>query len=195
MSADVQLGRAALLVLDVQNDIVAATPDVEPVLSNMQRALAAGRARGLPISYVTVSFRGDYSDAPWKTHPLYQMVREHRMVLANGIGGAIHSAVAPRQDEPVFNKTCVNAFTTTRLQQHLQILDVNTLLVMGLWTNFVVEATTRHGSDIGYRMVVLSDCCASNSLNNHDFAMRETMPNFATIIDSSALVAILANAN
>jgi nicotinamidase-related amidase len=85
----------------------------------------------------------------------------------------------------------VNAFVTTRLQQHLQILDVKTLIVMGLWTNFVVEATTRHAADIGYRVIVVSDCCASNSLKNHDFAVGEILPNFATMMDSSELLAAL----
>jgi nicotinamidase-related amidase len=187
-SPEIEFGRTAVLVLDVQNDIVAATPDVEPVLDNMQRVLAAVRGRGLPITYVTVSFREDYADAPWKTHPLYQMVREYKMVLTGTPGGTIHPTVAPHENEPVFNKTCVNAFVTTRLQQHLKILDVHTLIVMGLWTNFVVEATTRHAADIGYRVVILSDCCASNSLSNHDFAMREILPNFATITDSPELV-------
>jgi len=195
MTAAIEFRRATLLVLDVENDIVAATPDVEPVLLNMQRVLAAVRDRGLPISYVTVSFRDDYSDAPWKTHPLYQMVREYKMVLASTPGGEIHSAVAPQQNEPVFNKTCVNAFVTTRLQQHLQILDVNTLIIMGLWTNFVVESTTRHAADIGYRVIVLSDCCASNSLKNHDFTIREILPNFGTIMNSSQLLADLARSD
>jgi nicotinamidase-related amidase len=87
MTAAIEFERATLLVLDVQNDIVAATPDVEPVLANMERVLAAVRDRGLPISYATVSFRDDYSDAPWQTHPLYKMVREYKMVLANTPGG------------------------------------------------------------------------------------------------------------
>jgi nicotinamidase-related amidase len=46
---------------------------------------------------------------------------------------------AARPDELVINKTCVDPFLTTNLGQAPINFDVNTLVLIGLWTNFVVE--------------------------------------------------------
>jgi nicotinamidase-related amidase len=169
----------------MENDIVAATPNVEPVLNNVNRVLDTARDKSVSVVYVTVSFTEGYPDAPVKTHPLYQMVSENRMVLAAESGGQIHASVKPKPNELVLNKTSVDPFTTTRLAQHLRILDVDTVVVMGLWTNFVVESTTRTAGDYGYRVVVVRDACASNTEENHEFAIANILPMFATIADSA----------
>ncbi len=52
---------------------------------------------------------------------------------------------------------------------------------MGLWTNFAVESTARTAADMGYRVVIVQDACASNSDENHGFAITNILPMFATI--------------
>ncbi len=185
MTLELDPRRTAVLPLDLQNDIVAATPNVEPILKNVNSVLDSARDRKVPVVYVTVSFTEGYPDAPVKTHPLYQMVSENRMVLAAESGGQIHASVTPKQDELVLNKTCVDPFVTTRLAQHLQMLDVNTIVVMGVWTNFAVEATARTAADMGYRVIVVRDACGSNSDENHEFSMSNLMPMFATVVDAA----------
>jgi len=182
MKLELDLRRTAVLPVDLQNDIVAASENVEPALQNASSVLQAARSSGVPIVHVTVSFSDGYRDAPVATHPLYKMVSENRLVLASEEGGKIHASVAPKQDELVLNKTGVDPFLTTRLAQHLRILDVNTLLLMGVWTNFAVEATARTAADLGYRVIVVRDACASNSDENHKFSMTNLMPMFASVI-------------
>ena len=185
MSLELDPRRTAVLLLDFQNDLVDATPNVETVLKNVQSVLDAARDRNAPVVYITVSFTEGYTDAPVKTHPLYQMVSENRMVLAAGSGAEIHASVSPKQDELVLNKTGVDPFVTTRLAQHLKILDADTIVVMGLWTNAAVESTTRTAADMGYRVVVVRDACASNSDENHEFSMSNVMPMFATVVNTA----------
>lgn len=38
---------------------------------------------------------------------------------------------------------------------------VDTLLVTGVATNLTVEQTARHGTDLGFRVLVVGDCCAA----------------------------------
>ena len=192
MTLELDLRRTAVLPLDFMNDIVAATPNVEPVLNNANTVLDAARDHDVPVVYVTVSFTEGYPDAPVKTHPLYRMVSENRMVIAAESGGEIHASVTPKQNELVLNKTSVDPFVTTRLAQHLKILDVNTIIIMGLWTNFAVEATARSAADLGYRVVVVRDACGSNSDENHEFSMSNLMPMFATVVDAAELCEALS---
>ncbi len=185
MTLELDPRRTAVLPLDFQNDIVALTPNVEPILENVKSVLDAARDQNVAVVYITVSFTEGYPDAPVKTHPLYRMVSENQMVLAAKSGGEIHSSVKPKQNELVLNKTCVDPFVTTRLAQHLQMLDVNTIVIMGVWTNFVVEATARTAADMGYRVIVVRDACGSNSDENHEFSMSNLMPMFATVVDAA----------
>jgi nicotinamidase-related amidase len=180
MTLELDPRRTAVLPLDVQNDIVAMTPNVEPILNNVKSVVDAARGRDVPVVYVTVSFTEGYPDAPVKTHPLYKMVSENRLVLAAGSGAEIHASVAPKQDELVLNKTSVDPFVTTRLAQHLQIVGADTIVIMGFSTNFVVESTARTASDMGYRVVV-RDACGGRSDEDHEYSMSNFMPMFATI--------------
>ena len=131
MALSIDPRRTAILAMDLQNDIVNATPTGAQVLANIRRVLEAGRQKQVPIVYVTVSFRDDYSDAPG-AHPLFQMVKQNAMLRTGTSGAEVHSEVKPLPHEPVLNKTCVNPFLTTNLQQLLHSLDANTLILMGL---------------------------------------------------------------
>ena len=180
MALNIDLTRTAILPMDFQNDIIGGTPNVEPVLANARQVLDAGRQKQVPIIYITVSFREDYRDAP-SSSPMFQMVQQNGMVRAATPGAAIHDTLTPQANELVLNKTCVNPFLTTNLQQVLHSLDINTLILMGLWTNYVVEATVRHASDIGHRVIVVREGCASNAEENHNFAMDQIFPTLATV--------------
>ena len=180
MALDIDLFRTAILAMDFQNDIVGGTPNVEPVLDNARLVLDAGRRKQLPIIYITVSFRQDYGDAP-SSSPLFQMIQQNGIIQVGTPGAAIHADLTPQANELVLNKTCVNPFLTTNLQQVLHSLDVNTLILMGLWTNYVVEATARHASDMGHRVIVVREACASNSQENHDFAIEQILPTLSTV--------------
>ena len=180
MALSIDPKRTAILAMDLQNDIVNATPTGTQVLANIRRVLEAGRQKQVPIVYITVSFRDDYRDAP-VAHPLFQMVKQNAMLRVGTSGAEVHAEVKPRSHEPVLNKTCVNPFLTTNLQQLLHSLDANTLMLMGLWTNYVVEATARHASDMGHRVIVVREGCASNTEENHNFSMQQILPTVATV--------------
>lgn len=182
MALTLDLKRTAVLAMDLQNDIVSATPGVAEtkVLPNIRRVLDVSRRKQVPVIHITVSFRSDYRDAPGAS-PLFQMVRQNKMLRAGTPGAEIHPDVRPQENEPVLNKTCVDPFLTTGLDQLLHSLDASTLVLMGLWTNYVVEATARHAADLGYRVIVVRECCASNTDENHSFAVTHILPSVATV--------------
>lgn len=68
----------------------------------------------------------------------------------------------PLPGEPVLHKTSHNAFTTTNLQQRLTAASVDELVVCGIRTEQCVETTTRLGSDLGYRMVFVTDATTTD---------------------------------
>jgi nicotinamidase-related amidase len=62
----------------------------------------------------------------------------------------------------------------------------------GVATNFVVESTAREGSDLGYEVLVVRDCCTANSEEAHEAALNTSLPFLATFTDSDEVIAALS---
>ena len=67
----------------------------------------------------------------------------------------------------------------------------NLNLLAGIATNWVVESTTRYGAEPGYDITVLEDCCQGFSDELRNFAIKETLPYYATIMKSKDFIAAL----
>lgn len=184
--------RTAVLLLDVQNDLVPITAGLREnrVLQNMASVLGLARRRKAAVIHVTASVRPDFLDLP-KDNPLWDGLRKARQLIIGTKGARIHRAVKPLKSELVLNKTCVDPFLTTHLGQALQNADANTLIIMGLWTNYVVEATARHASDVGYRVFVVKDACAGNTVENHEFAIGRILPTICYVVSTRDILAAL----
>ena len=185
--------RTAVLLLDVQKDLIDITPGLKQnrVIENMAGVLKASRRRKLPVIHITASVRADFLDLP-KDNPLWDGLRKKRQLIIGTKGAAIDRRVKPLKNELVLNKTCVDPFLTTNLGQALQNADANTIILMGLWTNYVVEATARHASDLGYRVFLVREACASNTVENHEFALNKILPTICYVVSVQDVLAALA---
>ena len=183
MKLKIDTRRTAVLLLDVQKDLVDITPGLKQnrVIENMASVLKAARRRKLPVIHITASVRADFLDLP-KDNPLWDGLRKKRQLIIGTQGAAIDPRVKPLKNELVLNKTCVDPFLTTNLGQALQNADANTIILMGLWTNYVVEATARHASDMGYRVFLVREACASNTVENHEFALNKILPTICYVV-------------
>ncbi len=85
--------------------------------------------------------------------------------LEEGSDGAeIMDPVRPVGDEIVIQKRAPNSFLRTDLEQRLRALDVQEIVLVGMMTSMCVDATTRAGADLGFRMTLVPDACAAPSL-------------------------------
>jgi biuret amidohydrolase len=193
MKARIDPKRTAVLVLDVQNDLVRITPGIREnrVLEHIAAVVKAARRGKVPVIHITASVRADFRDIP-RDNPLWDGLRKSRQLIYGTKGAAIHPKVRPLKSELVLNKTCVDPFLTTNLGQALQNHDVNTVILTGLWTNWVVEATARHASDMGYRVFIARESVASNTFANHDFAINRILPTICYVVSTKDVLASLS---
>ncbi|MBI3326285.1 MAG: cysteine hydrolase, partial [Nitrospinae bacterium] len=121
--------RAAILAMDLQNDILGMTPKYREknLLGTVKNVLDAGRRKGVPIIYITVSFHGDYADAPAQS-PLFQGVKQGGVLRAGTPGAAICDGVKPQAGDIIINKHCVDPFNGTHLYTVLRNKGVDTLV-------------------------------------------------------------------
>jgi gluconolactonase len=184
--------RWAVLAMDYQNEILGMTPDYREknLLGTVKRVLDAARRAGATIIHITVSFRDDYADAPAHS-PLFQDEKARGVMKAGSPGAAICEELTPQAGDIVINKHCVDPFNGTHLANVLRAKDIDTLVLMGVWTNYVVEATARTGADSGYRIIVVTDGCASDTEENHRFFINRILPMLGTAATASDVIAAL----
>jgi biuret amidohydrolase len=174
----IDLGRTALVIIDMQRDFLepggfgeALGNDVSRLnaaVAPIRSVLDAARASGLPVIHTREGHRPDLSDAP----PLKVERGDPRMrigapgpmgrILIRGEPGHdIIAELAPAPGEPVIDKPGKGAFYQTDLELMLKNRSIETLLVCGVTTEVCVNTTVREANDRGFRCIVLADCCAS----------------------------------
>jgi biuret amidohydrolase len=184
--------RCAFLAMDFQHDILAVTPQYREkhLLETVTRVLDAARHTSATIVYITVSFRDDYADAPAHS-PLFQAEKARGVMKVGSPGAAICEELTPQTGDLVINKHGVDPFNSTHLANVLRARDVETLVLMGVWTNYVVEATARTGADSGYRIIVVTDGCASDTEDHHQFFITQILPMLGIAATATDVIAAL----
>ena len=81
----------------------------------------------------------------------------------------------------------MNPFLRHAARKHAHSRDIDTVVLTGVATEFVVEAAARHAADADFRVIVLEDCCASFSDEAHKAALH-VMDHLATIASSADFV-------
>jgi biuret amidohydrolase len=69
--------------------------------------------------------------------------------------------LAPRATEAVVDKVTMSAFEGTPLDIVLRDCGVNAFAIVGVAMEVGIEPTTRHGTDLGYIPVVVTDACGA----------------------------------
>jgi biuret amidohydrolase len=184
----------ALLVLDVQNDLVDANGKVgagglakivaeRNVLSNLKDLIAGARSRGWHVVYVGLGYREDYKDV-LSVAPRIARARENKVAVRGSWGSEFHPEIAPKPEDVVFYKQCVNPFFGTPLLEWLRRDGIANLYLAGTATNLVVESAARYADDAGFAVRVVEDCCASPNPAWHEFAVTQILPLFGKVVAS-----------
>jgi biuret amidohydrolase len=189
--------KTALLLLDLQNEMVDPKGKVgagglakvvaeRGVLANARHALDAARSAQMDVVHVRLGFRADYADA-LSVAPRIAKMKEHGAAVAGTWGTEFPELLAPRPNELVVTKQCVNPFFNTGLMNWLLHRRVEKLVFGGVATNLVVEMTARAADDAGFALTVLEDCCAAPNPAWHAFSVENILPMFAAVSSTRAV--------
>jgi nicotinamidase-related amidase len=172
-----RLGDACLVLIDMQNEYLSgslALPDADAAVARAARLLLRARSRGTSILHV--AHKG-------KSGGLFDRTAER---------GAIISALDPLGDEPVVEKQLPNAFAGTHLRASLAATGRKDIILAGFMTHMCVSSTARAALDLGLRITVDADSCATRDLPDgrggtidaatvHEVALAELSDRFALI--------------
>ncbi len=126
-----------LVVIDVQNGVVADAWDRDGVLDRLATLIGQARQDGVPVVYVQhESDELQPGTEPWK----------------------IHDRIVPADGEPVVAKRYGDAFIETTLPETLAKLAAGHLYIAGAQTDACVRETTHRAMGLGYDVTLVSDC-------------------------------------
>lgn len=136
----------ALLVIDVQNGVVAGTPRRDQVIANINTLVERARAENVPVVWVQ---HGDDHLEPgteqWEYVP--ELVR--------------------RESEPLVHKSYGDSFEATDLEQVLSDLGIGSLVVAGAQTDQCIRSTL-HGALVrGYDALLVADAHTTEDLSEY----------------------------
>jgi len=88
----------------------------------------------------------------------------------------------PDRDEIVINKTASGVFSSTNLHYVLNNMGIESLFIVGVYTNECVETTVRDACDLGYVVTVIEDCCATVTPQLHEASLATLRDRYAKIM-------------
>jgi gluconolactonase len=179
--------RAALIIQDLQNDIIGeggAFADSgapkhaasQNVVENVKTLAAAARSAGMPVIHV------HYIVAPGAAglklnSPLFNGVKDADALVRGSWGAAPVAGLEPQEGDFVVEKMRMNGFYATTLETLLRGLGADTIVITGAWTNMSIEHTARHGADAGFEVVVVSDCTSTVNDEWHNVGLNYALTN------------------
>jgi nicotinamidase-related amidase len=135
----------ALLVVDVQNDVVGAAHDRDRVVANVATSVDKARRAGVPVVWVQHS------------HP------EHMPIGSDGWQYVPELVVA--DGEPVVHKTYGDSFEETDLEDVLAARAIGKVVITGALTDECIRSTL-HGALVrGYDTTLVSDAHTAEDLS------------------------------
>ena len=141
----------ALIIIDIQNDYFPGGA------MELEGSEAAGAKAGIALG----SFREKKLPV---IHVRHLSVRPGATFFLPGTRGAeIHASVKPLGGETVIEKNFPNSFRNTQLQAALERSGAKNLVVAGMMTHMCVDASVRHAADLGYKVTLLGDACATRA--------------------------------
>ena len=179
--------RAAVLSMDLFTG-VAANPMVQErnTLGNAQKVLGATRAAGVPVIHVVIGFRKGYPEVSDRNKLFGGMIKSNSLLQLGSEQVEIHNEVKPVAGDLVVSRPRINPFYNSELMSVLKARDVDTLVLMGVSTNLVVESTARYAADADFRVIILEDCCASHGgAADHDWTLTRVLPMLVDIASSA----------
>ncbi len=116
-------------------------------------------------------------------------------------GSDIHDSAAHFEGEPIVYKHYPNSFRETNLLEQLKEWSIERVVITGMMTHMCVDATARAAADLGFRVIVAEDACATRDLKYGDTtipaeqvhkAFLAALKSYGEVMKSDEVVALLS---
>ncbi len=161
--------RVALLVYDMQVGILSQIKNGDEVTRQVHKVLTAARNAHVRVFFsrhlslpkelmgifqFRMAMTWQRVDSPDQVNPWF---------LRDAPGFQIIPELSPLPTDGVFDKLTMSAFEGTWLDFALRDCGINAFIIVGVATEIGIEPTARHGADLGYVPIVVTDACGAGN--------------------------------
>ena len=194
-------GRTALVVIDMQNAFVAPGAPIEvagarAIVPNINRLAAELRRRGAPVIWVLHENQPDGRD--WERFFGCFVAPENRARAAQALAAGsplqrLWPELAVQAGDVLLTKNRYSALipSASSLPDVLRAKRIDTLLIAGTKTNVCCECTARDAMMLDYNVVLLSDCTAALSDEEHLATLENVIQQFGDVMSADEALALL----
>lgn len=194
-------GKTALIVIDMQNTFCdegapAEVAQSRGIVPNLNALTPRLRELGVPVIWVL------HANSHYKGASDWGMFYDNFVsgeVRARTVQGnapenqAVYSALQVDPTDMIVVKNRYSALIpgSSSLERVLRSLGLDTVLIAGTKTNVCCESTARDAMMLDFKVVLLSDCCAALSDEEHRSAMENIVQQFGNVVSSEEALAML----
>ncbi len=186
---ELDIGRTAVVVIDLQKGIVSRAAEPHPaerVVANTARILRAARAAGAQPILVHVGGSADGRD---------RLAPEADQPMPSGPRPANWADLVPELEQAagdlVVLKRQWGAFYGTDLELQLRRRCLATLVLCGIATEYGVESTARGAYERGFQQVFVSDAMSALSREAHEHCLGRIFPRMGRVRETAEVLAAL----
>ena len=191
----------ALLVIDMQNAFVAAgapveVPHARAIVPRINELTAQLRRLRVPVIWVCHENKPDGRD--WERFFGSFVAPENRRRAAQALSAGDplqrlygELIVAPGDGAVTKNRYSALIGASSELGALLKQRGIDTLLIAGTKTNVCCECTARDAMMLDYKVVMLSDCTAALSDEEHLATLENVIQQFGDVLTANEALALL----
>jgi ureidoacrylate peracid hydrolase len=193
--------RTALVVIDMQNTFCAPgspaeVPASRGIVAPINRLTAELRSLHVPVIWVLHANARVGGGSDWElffNHIVADEVREKTLESLAAERQSVWSELATDPADRTILKNRYSALIpgASPLERLLRGMQVDTILVAGTKTNVCCESTARDAMMLDFKVVVVEDCCAALSDDEHRGSLENIIQQFGDVMTADEVLARL----
>jgi ureidoacrylate peracid hydrolase len=193
--------RTALAVIDMQHAFCAQggpseVPAAREIVAPINRLTAQLRTMGVPIIWLLHANQRIGGKTDWELFfntIVADEVREKTLDSLAAAGQTVWAALVTSPTDQIILKNRYSAMIpgSSPLERLLRGLGIDTILIAGTKTNVCCEATARDAMMLDFKVVLVEDCCAALSDDEHRSALENIIQQFGDVMTANEVLARL----
>src|SRR5712671_4474319 len=193
--------RTALVVIDMQDTFCAPggpaeVPASRGIVQPINLLTAELRSLGVPVIWILHANERVGGGSDWErffNHIVADEVREKTLESLAAARQRVWSALVTDPADRTVLKNRYSALIpgASPLERLLRGMQVDTILVAGTKTNVCCESTARDAMMLDFKVVVVEDCCAALSDEEHRSSLENIIQQFGDVMTADEVLARL----
>jgi ureidoacrylate peracid hydrolase len=187
-----------LVVVDMQNGFVSKggsydhlgmnIQEYQRIIPKVKELIMFCRDRKIPIFHTEAVREASGIDLLTRFHRLLPLAREERLKVPITVRGTWDAQtideIKPTVSDLIVIKRRDGAFQDTELRVWLQSEGINTLVFCGIDTSICVETSLREAFNIGYDVILVSNCTASGNNRHYETTLERVRDYYGLVLDT-----------